>query len=539
MKRGRDRSMAGSYARGARRTIGGWAIRAIAVAAVGLPVAAPAGTLDDLRRALFPGAPDGAPAAIRTTARVESGGRVIGTVTTVARRDPPAIREILELGPVRQVATLLGNEAWFEDANGKVRAATGDELATYRLSHALLFHAYLDGDPAPFRREVAAEEIRFVPAGAGAARTLDLARDADGRLLPVRLHQRQQGTPVVTTFEDWRVVDGIRFPFRSVQDSGDPRFDLILTATDVAFPPALRPGEIPVPGPGHAPDDVRILDPARAESIPLRRLGALVAVPVELPDGTEAPFLLDTGAGATVLDRAVAERLGLEVHGTLEARGAGGSEAGGYVRLASLGLPGVAIRDQMVATLGLDALGEVLGVRIDGILGYDFLSRFTIRIDYPRARLGLFPPGTAPPPGARRAPLRVEANVPRLDGVLDGEHHGSFVLDLGNASALVLHPGFARRAGYLGRATGTRTPITGIGGARDVRSVRIESLVLGGIEFRDISAVVPMDDGGALALDESIGNAGAGLFTDAVVWLDYDAESFWVLDSTADSASAR
>lgn len=531
--------MAASYARGAGRTTGRWALRILAILAAALPAAAPAGTLDDLRSALFPAAPTGRPAAVRTTARIENGGREIGTVTTIARRDPPALREVLRLGAVLQTATLLGDEAWFEDANGKVRSATGDELATYRLSHALLFHTYLDGDPAPFRREVADDAIRFRPDGAGAERTLELARGADGLLLPVRLRQRQQGTPVETTFEDWRVVDGMRFPFRSVQGTGDPRFDLVVTTTEAAFPGALAPDEIPRPATGGAPGDVRITDPARAAAIPVRRFGALVAVPAELPDGSSVPFLLDTGAGATVLDRTIAQRLGMEVHGALEARGAGGSEAGGYVQLASLTLPGVTIRDQTIATLPLGALGDVLGAPIGGILGYDFLSRFLVRVDYPRSLLGLFPPGSAPPPDARRAVLRVEANVPRIDGVLDGTHHGNFVLDLGNASALVLHPSFAREAGYLDGAEAPTRSIAGIGGARAVRSLTIGSLVLGGIEFRDVPAVVPEEEDGALALDESIGNAGAGLFRDATIWLDYDAASFWVLDATADSASAR
>jgi hypothetical protein len=31
---------------------------------------------------------------------------------------------------------------------------------------------------------------------------------------------------VVTTFEDWRTIDGVRVPFVSTQRTGDPRFDL-------------------------------------------------------------------------------------------------------------------------------------------------------------------------------------------------------------------------------------------------------------------------------------------------------------------------
>jgi len=499
----------------------------------------PAGLLAELRADLFPaGTPP--PAAVRTEARVEIAGRPVGSVTTVATLSPVAFRETLDLSGVREVATLRDGKAWYEDTNGQVRRAGTDEMATYRLAHALLFHTYLDAPPPGFSLEIDGDALVFRPEGEGALRTLELARTDDGLLLPVRWRQRQQGTEVVTTFEDWRPADGMRFPYRSAQSSGDPRFDLVLVTTSLDFPDSLAADEIPFPAPAPAARDAAVTDPGLARRIPLRRVGALAIVTATVQGEAGVELLLDTGAGATVLSERLVRRLALDVSGVVEARGAGGSEAAGFVRVDSLALPGVVLRDQTLVSLPLEALRAALERPVDGILGYDFFSRFVVRIDYANDELALFAPGTwEPPAGAHALPLHLTANVPRVEGVLDGEHRGSFVIDLGNAVPLVLHRSFAERLGYLARADDRTFPLSGIGGTERMRPIRVERLALGDATFEGIDAVIPVDGDGALSLDDAAGNVGAGLFPGRAVVLDYGAESLWVLPATTRSASPR
>ncbi|MCA9753387.1 MAG: aspartyl protease family protein [Gemmatimonadetes bacterium] len=512
---------------------------AVAIALVALGACAkaePPGLVERVRAGLSAGRPIEDVGAIRMVTTVETADSVIGRGEVVASRSPLRYREMIEVAGVRQTATVIGDRGWYEDPNGRVRAVSGDELATYRLAHALLFQTWLDDpEPAGFERVVEGDTVRFVPREDGATRSLGFA-DSDGVLLPSELRQRQQGTEVGTTFEDWRVVDGVRIPFRSVQRTGDPRFDLAMVTTEVEVSDELPADAITTPVEGH-PEDARVLDPAAAGAIPIELVGNLPVVEVDVGGRDGLLFLIDSGAGATVVASSLAEELDLPSRGTLEARGGGGSEAASFVDLPPVRLPGVEVDGQTVVTLPLDGLAETLGRPIRGILGWDFLSRFVVELDYPGRRLALFAPGTYEPrTGASPVPLRVEANVPRVTGAIDG-HAGSFLLDTGNAARLFVHASFAREIGLIDRAEESEILIAGIGGEEATMGAVIDRLDLGDVSWTHVPATLPSTDVGILALDEAIGNVGSALFADAVIALDYDEGVFWIW--RAASASER
>jgi predicted aspartyl protease len=505
--------------------------------------------LAEVEAALFPGEGARPPNAIRAQSVAERGGQVVGKVETLASRKPRAFREATDMDGVRQVVTLVGDDAWIEDPNGVVRPATGDELATIRLAYAFVFHDWVLGSLADF--DLRADDvtdssavIRATPQPSGPERRLFLSRGPDG-LLPTRLEQVEQGETTVERFEDWRVVDGVRFSFASRQSAGDPRFDLVIRTTSLVASDSLPAGSI-VPPVAAPHGSVTFTDPARARAIPLVRVGGVPLLEVTVNGVADLPFLVDTGAAATVLSAALVERLHLTARGLVEARGAGGSEVASYVDVASLSLPGVELTDQTLVALPLDSIAEALSTPIDGILGYDFLNHFAVEIDDPAARFALLPAGSyAPREGLVRLPLRLESNVPRLDGTLEGRHAGSFVLDTGNATPLLLHTTFAKEHGFLDRAHDASMKLSGIGGDEAMRQVVIASLTFGSISFQNVTAVIAPGGSGAISLESSIGNVGSALFAGRVLAFDYGAGALWVSAAAesaaaiADSASAR
>jgi hypothetical protein len=44
----------------------------------------------------------------------------------------------------------------------------------------------------------------------------------------------------------------------------------------------------------------------------------------------------------------------------------------------------------------LEPMGQVVGTRLDGIVGYNFLKEFAVTLDYPSERLRLYPGTLAP-----------------------------------------------------------------------------------------------------------------------------------------------
>lgn len=484
------------------------------------------------------------PASLRahvSEAVVEIAGEAAGLVRVVASREPRALREEGEIAGIRQVVTLLGDDGWIEDANGSVRPLSGEELFAAVLSHALLFHDYLDRTElawaeagAPRRARLEWEDrVLFLRPEEGPPARLRFGPGG----LPRQLMQTVQGGSSSISYSDWRPADGVRWPFTSRQSTGDARFDLALRTTSAAYPDELPPGAVPRPVPRSAAD-YAFTDPDAARDIAVERVGALLLVPVRV-NGRDARFLLDTGAGATVLDASLAEELGLEGRGLVQARGAAGSDAAAFVSVELLELPGVELRGQTVVTLDLAPVASVIGRAVDGVLGYDFLSRFAVRLDYPAARIGLWPSGTySPDPGAAVVPLRIESNVPRVDGVLNGTHHGSFLVDTGNSSSLLLHSPFVREQGLRGD-DGDRIRVSGVGGHDSMETVAVDSLRIGDRVFRDLTALLARAESGAVALHGSIGNVGGGLFEDGVLAFDYSAASLWIAPATAASASPR
>ncbi|MEO7002645.1 MAG: retropepsin-like aspartic protease [Ktedonobacterales bacterium] len=108
----------------------------------------------------------------------------------------------------------------------------------------------------------------------------------------------------------------------------------------------------------------------------------LVIVQLTIAGRGPYPFALDTGASISLIDRSLAQRLGLADAGPVEhISGIGGSEQVIPVQvkdwsLGSIKLPNVAISSGPITNLSSDG-------NIDGLLGSDVLSHFgAITIDY-------------------------------------------------------------------------------------------------------------------------------------------------------------
>jgi predicted aspartyl protease len=97
----------------------------------------------------------------------------------------------------------------------------------------------------------------------------------------------------------------------------------------------------------------------------------LILIPVEVNGEGPFEFILDTGAGTSLLSSQLGERLGIKVLGSKEGQSAGGAVSVALARLSSL------------------AVG---GAKLDGIVGYNFLRNYKVGLDYPNETLSLFTP---------------------------------------------------------------------------------------------------------------------------------------------------
>ncbi len=93
-------------------------------------------------------------------------------------------------------------------------------------------------------------------------------------------------------------------------------------------------------------------------------------------NGREIPIVLDTG-GMTMIGREVADTLNLELHATPQ-------EGVSLAKVESIRLNGVEVRNLKAAVMPFGDTFKISNIKLDGMLGSDFLRFFQVTFDYNR-----------------------------------------------------------------------------------------------------------------------------------------------------------
>ena len=130
------------------------------------------------------------------------------------------------------------------------------------------------------------------------------------------------------------------------------------------------------------------LNNSTTTQIPFRLVSELIIVPVSINGSEQLDFVFDTGAAATViLESNNTKSLVLKSDSKLDIAGAGD----GFISIANI-VPNIDVKlgdvkllDQSIVHLPISSVPffkDSDSVFFDGVIGYDFLKRFTIKIDY-------------------------------------------------------------------------------------------------------------------------------------------------------------
>jgi hypothetical protein len=110
------------------------------------------------------------------------------------------------------------------------------------------------------------------------------------------------------------------------------------------------------------------------------------------PDSLQ--FVLDTGSGGISLDSATAEELKLPlVKSDKTIRGIAGVRNVMFANNHLLRFPGLTVDSLNFHINDYELLSNVYGVKVDGIIGYAFLRRYLVHIDYNNMVLSVYSPG--------------------------------------------------------------------------------------------------------------------------------------------------
>ncbi len=452
-----------------------------------------------------------------------------------------------ELGPMSGGDGYDGKFSWTRDPGGEI--ATQDTPEALRRAAT---QAWLDAHAFWFPQRAKAvlgdvqsrdldgkhfHVIEATPDG-GDAVTLWFATDTG---LLARVEQRAGQDTAVTTFDDYRDVQGLKLPFRSVTDPidaagrTDPRrrsevtFDRI--ATNVATPDDLfaMPAMVAT---------TRIDDASGVTRIPFDLVNNHIYVDGSV-DGKKARFLVDTG-GVNLLTPDAARKFGIVGEGKLAAGGVGSERADLAMAHGKQIRVGTAVLDKPVFyIIDLGKLASVEGATADGLVGYEMFRRFVVEIDYAKKQLTLTDPARfAPPSYAKPLAFALDDRIPIVAGTLDGVPLRMSV-DTGSRSSLTLHAPFAREHGLVEKYHAAPESVLGwgVGGPSRERAARLGTLRLGDYSVAGIAAEIFTGDKGSFANPDIGGNLGGGVLRRFTVTFDYANRKMY-LRPNADFAKA-
>ncbi len=167
--------------------------------------------------------------------------------------------------------------------------------------------------------------------------------------------------------------------------------------------------------------------------IPFEFSEGLLWVKVSIPQSPEhLHFLLDTGAGASVISRSTAERLGLKFGSEVTVRGVEKTLIGRRLKGISANAGDVPLPADYLA-VDLSMLSSSCERPVDGLLGADFFRGRAIQIDFRAQKLRVL---QSLPGSGEILPLELRPCGMRVPITVNGHKRQWVRLDTGCASAL-------------------------------------------------------------------------------------------------------
>ena len=218
----------------------------------------------------------------------------------------------------------------------------------------------------------------------------------------------------------------------------------------------------------------------------------LILLPTRVNGAGPFDFILDTGAGTSLLSAELAQQLNIKVLGTKEGQSAGGKVSVSLAKVESLALGQAKIDDVEVGIVDLGHIAKTIGTRIDGDVGYNFLKHFRVTIDYESGEIRFDDPKRIENfggPSKAEIPMRLASPAKPLvlvDVYANGRGPFQFAIDTGTSTTAIA-PEVAQQLGIDGSPIG---PLTTGGSQVNVTAGNLKSFQVGGARIDDLVVVV-------------------------------------------------
>ena len=261
--------------------------------------------------------------------------------------------------------------------------------------------------------------------------------------------------------------------------------------------------------------------------------GGVVVVRAQLvgyPDTLN--FIMDTGSGGISLDSTTCIRLNITPVLTDKLiMGIGGIRQLRYVNDRSLKLGTLQVDSLNFHVSDYDILSSVYGDRIDGIIGYSFLSRYIVKIDYDSSQMYVYTKGNIKYPSGGYALKPNIVSLPVESAMIrdSREMTPRFYFDTGAGLCLLLNSDFVRDSALLyPDKKPLPTQAQGMGGKANMQVTILKEFKLGPYRFRNVPTHIFDDEYNVTSYPYLAGLIGNDVLRRFNIILNYDKRIFYI-----------
>ncbi len=228
------------------------------------------------------------------------------------------------------------------------------------------------------------------------------------------------------------------------------------------------------------------------ETIPIKLYsGGVIVIEAYINNNsTKLNFLLDTGSGGISLDSSTSVELGIKLRKTdTLVTGIGGTKNVSYAFNQMLTTGSLKTDSLNFYVNDYSLLSSVYGEKIDGIIGYSFISRYIININFDSSYIQIYSPGkyTYDDGGTVLKPAfsRLIAHTVKLKD--KSKVDANLYFDTGAGLCVLLTDNFVKDNNILlSRRKPVITQVQGLGGKKPMRLTIIKRLQVGPYVFRHV-----------------------------------------------------
>ncbi len=265
------------------------------------------------------------------------------------------------------------------------------------------------------------------------------------------------------------------------------------------------------------------------ETIPFKSYtGGVIVIEAKIA-GKPQPlnFILDTGSSGISLDSATCDELDIPTTATdTMVSGIAGTRKVSYVFDQNFTTGKLVTEHINFYVNDYSLLSSVYGDKIDGIVGYSFLSRYILKINFDSNSIKIYSPGsikynkrgTLLTPSFNRL-ITLPLEIKEKQKII-----ANFFLDTGAGLSLMLTDGFVKENNLLlPRRRPVTTQVQGLGGKKLMRLTVVRRLKFGPYVFRNVPTNLYNDEGNSTFYPRTAGLLGNDIMRRFNITLNYPA----------------